>query len=509
MVLVDSLVKVKPGQFYGIEIEDFPCQVAQLSILLMKHLMDRELSDYFGMNIIDFPIRENANIVRGNALRLDWKDVCPAEKLDYIIGNPPFLGASMMTEQQKNEAVTIFGKIPLSNSIDYVGAWYHKACAFIQDKPIKVCFVSTNSICQGEQVKPLWDKLLRFYHLEIQFAYRTFLWSNEAKGKAAVYCIIVGFELGNSNQKKKLFDELGRLSFVDHINPYLVDAPDILVESRARPICNVPRVTMGNKPTDDGAFILSSDEKDEIIKSDSSSSRYIREYIGSYEFINGTTRYCLWLKDTGLAWATNKEIVKRVEHVRQFRLRSSAKPTREKADTPAIFFSPVQPESNYILIPRVSSEKRRYIPMGIMSKDVIASDSASIVHTDSLYCFSILTSNVHMSWMRTVGGRLKSDYRYSGSIVYNTFPWPNESIEIHETIERTAQKIIDTRAKYENATMATLYDNTLMPPDLRRAHQDNDRAVWEAYGRAWPIGDESACVAHLMKLYQAKVSEIC
>ena len=210
-----------------------------------------------------------------------------------------------------------------------------------------------------------------------------------------------------------------------------------------------------------------------------------------------------------MAWATNKEIVKRVEHVRQFRLRSSAKPTREKADTPAIFFSPVQPESNYILIPRVSSEKRRYIPMGIMSKDVIASDSASIVHTDSLYCFSILTSNVHMSWMRTVGGRLKSDYRYSGSIVYNTFPWPNESIEIHETIERTAQKIIDTRAKYENATMATLYDNTLMPPDLRRAHQDNDRAVWEAYGRAWPIGDESACVAHLMKLYQAKVSEIC
>ena len=492
--------KVGLHQFYGIELEDFPCEIAKVSLLLMKHLMDQEISHYFGMNLIDFPIRDNANIIKGNALRLDWAEVVPKEELDYIIGNPPFVGASMMSAEQKSDAVSVFGKMKLSNSIDYVGAWYHKACDYMNGMPIKVCFVSTNSITQGEQVQPLWGKLYHKYGIDILFAYRSFLWSNEAKGKAAVYCVIIAFRIGQGISQKRIYDAHGSSRTVSNINPYLVDAPNILIVSSGTPISDVPRVTLGNKPSDDGALILSPEQRAAMLARNPAAAPFIRRYVGSYEYIYDVERYCLWLKGTGLAWVNIREILERVEHVREFRRKSTAEPTRQKADTPSVFFSAVQPESDYILIPGVSSELRDYIPIGIMQQNVIASNATSIVHSSSTYHFGILTSSTHMAWMRAVAGRLKSDYRYSGSVVYNTFPWPVLRETCVQSIISTAEGILAARSQYPNAIMAVLYNPVTMPPELRKAHQRNDKAVMEAYGKDWQ--NEAECVADLMKLYQ-------
>ena len=503
--VVDMLIMVKPGQFFGIEIEDFPCQVAQLSMLLMKHLMDREVGDYFGMNIIDFPIRENVNIVRGNALRLDWNEVCPAERLNYIIGNPPFVGANIMTQEQKDEVHIVFGDNDSVGNLDYVSCWYWKSAEMMKKNwNTHTCLVSTNSITQGEQVAILWKPLLQI-GVKIDFAWRTFKWSNEAKGKAAVHCVIIGFSLGGHSLKKLIFDDV-QIFTADNINPYLVDAPDVIIESRSKPLCAVSNMLKGSQPTDDGHFVLSLEERNELLSQFPDAAQLIRPFIGAKEYIQGLSdRYCFWLQDVSPAKYAHIPLIReRIAKVREFRLNSRKAKTRQDADTPMLFQEIRQPESEYILVPRHSSENRRYIPLGFMPKEYICGDSNLLIPNASLFDFGILVSNIHMAWMRTVSGRLKSDYRYSAQIVYNNFVWPQLDEKQRARITETAMKILEIRQKYPDASLAVLYDNDMMPPDLHHAHQDNDRAVWEAYGKAWPIGNEAACVAHLMRLYQQK-----
>ena len=452
---------------------------------------------------LDFlPLKSYANITEGNALRLEWENVVPKAKLNYIMGNPPFVGASMMTKTQKDEAVTIFGAGKRVNSIDYVGAWYHKAAAMMVETPIRAAFVSTNSITQGEQVAPLWEKMLHQYHVHIDFAHRTFKWNSEAKEKAAVHCVIVGFSVAPSSRPKYIFTNTATIA--ENINPYLIDAPDVLIVSHSNPICDVPRITYGNKPSDGGHLILSEAERELLIANDESIAPYVRRYIASKDFINNDeVRYCIWLKGVSPSvYRKNTEVMRRLQAVREMRLASTAAPTRAMADKPYLFFSTPQTDSNYLCIPEVSSERRRYVPIGFMDKSVIASNLVSIVPEATIYHFGVLTSNVHMAWMRTVCGRLKSDYRYSGSIVYNTFPWPTPTEEQRTKIEQTAQDILNARALYPETSLADLYDETTMPSELRKAHQDNDRAVMRAYGFRPGEMTESSCVAELMKLYQ-------
>ena len=461
------------------------------------------------MSLNFLPLKSYTNIAEGNALEINWEDIIHKYQLSYIMGNPPFVGASMMTKQQKEQAVSIYGKIKLSNSIDYVGAWYHKAAAYIDGTTIRVSFVSTNSITQGEQVAPLWDKLVNRYGVHIDFAYRTFKWNSEASEKAAVHCVIIGFSQYINHNKRKLYLDDSRMILVENINPYLLNAPDVLVSSRSKPICDVPKMLLGNKPADGGNLILSSEERDEIIKREPNLEPYIHPYIGAVEYINNKIRYCFWLVGVSPSTIKNSpELKKRLEAVREMRLNSSAAPTREKADTPGLFFFISQPSTSYLLVPSTSSENRRYIPIGFLSPEIIASNSTTIVPNATLYNFGIMTSNVHMAWMRTVGGRLKSDYRYSGGIVYNTFPWPIPTAVQKLKIEQTAQAILDARALYPDSSLANLYDEVAMPRELRKAHQDNDRAVMQAYGftKEHPAySSESACVAELMKMYQKLV----
>lgn len=505
----ESPIQISISQFYGIEINDFAVTVAKTALWIAESQMMKETEKILLVPLDFLPLKTNAYIVEGNALQIDWEEVVPKTRLNYIMGNPPFVGASMMSKQQKEQAVAIYGKIKLSNSIDYVGAWYHKAAAFIDKTNVRVAFVSTNSITQGEQVAPLWDKLIHKYKIHIDFAYRTFKWNSEASDKAAVHCVIIGFSQLSNSQNKILYLDNSRPHFVKNINPYLLNAPDILVSSRSSPICNVPKMMLGNKPADGGNLILSSEEKDEIISREPSLAAYIHPYVGAVEYINKKIRYCFWL--VGVSPSVIKssaELKKRLEAVREMRLKSSAAPTREKANTPGLFFFISQPSTEYLLIPSTSSESRRYIPIGFIPPHIIASNSTTIIPDATLYNFGVLTSNVHMAWMRTVGGRLKSDYRYSGGIVYNTFPWPSPTDAQKAKIEQTAQEILDARALYPDSSLADLYDELTMPPQLRKAHQNNDRAVMQAYGFDVKTMTESACVAELMKLYQQKVAEL-
>ena len=435
-------IQVSIGQFYGIEINDFAVTVAKTALWIAESQMMKETEAIILMHLDFLPLKSYTNIAEGNALRMDWESVVPKHKLSYIMGNPPFIGASMMTKEQKEQAVSVYGKIKLSNSIDYVGAWYHKAAAYIDGTTIRVSFVSTNSITQGEQVAPLWDKLVNRYGVHIDFAYRTFKWNSEASEKAAVHCVIIGFSQYANNNKRKLYLDNSRMILVENINPYLLNAPDVLVSSRSNPICDVPKMLLGNKPADGGNLILSSEERDEIIKREPNLESYIHPYIGAVEYINNKIRYCFWLVGASPSTIKNSsELKKRLEAVREMRLNSSAAPTREKADMPGLFFFISQPSTSYLLVPSTSSENRRYIPIGFLSPEIIASNSTTIVPNATLYNFGIMTSNVHMSWMRTVGGRLKSDYRYSGGIVYNTFPWPTPTEAQKAKIEQTAQAI--------------------------------------------------------------------
>lgn len=504
MLDMNNPIQVSIGQFYGIEINDFAVTVAKTALWIAESQMMKETEDVVHMTLDFLPLKSYANITEGNALQLDWGSVVPKYELNYIMGNPPFVGASMMTKAQKDEAVAVFGKGKRVNSIDYVGAWYHKAAALMQGTSSRAAFVSTNSITQGEQVAPLWDKLLHQYHVHIDFAHRTFKWNSEAKEKAAVHCVIIGFSIAENTQTKYIYTNGVASQPASNINPYLLDAPDVLISSRGAALCDVPRMTAGNKPSDGGNLILSQEERDALIAKDASVAPCVRRYVGSKDFINNDeVRYCLWLKGVSPAlYRKNTEIMRRLEAVKQMRLASSAAPTRALAEKPYLFFSTPQTDSKYLCIPEVSSERRRYIPIGFMDKRVIASNKLLIVPDATLYHFGVLTSNVHMAWTRTVCGRLKSDYQYSGATVYNTFPWPNPSPEQQTQIEKTAQMILDARALYPDCSLADLYDETTMPPELRKAHQNNDRAVMAAYGFSVRDMTESKCVAELMKMYQ-------
>ena len=496
-------IQVSIGQFYGIEINDFAVTVAKTAMWIAESQMMKETEEIVHMHLEFLPLTSYANIVEGNALRLDWESVVPKDKLDYIMGNPPFVGASMMTKEQKAEAVAVFGKGKRVNSIDYVGAWYHKASHYIQNTNIAVAFVSTNSITQGEQVAPLWEKLFKEYGIHIDFAHRTFRWDSEATAKAHVHCVIVGFSVSEVKKAKRLFTT-ERMQIVSNINAYLLDAPNVFIESRNSAICNVPKITYGNKPSDGGNLILSEDECKSLLSGNPNLRCCIRRYVGAKDFINNdVVRYCLWLKDVSpMVYYKNNEIMRRLDAVKSMRLASSAAPTRALADKPYIFFSTPQTDSNYLCIPEVSSERRKYIPIGFMDKSIIASNTVSIVPDATLYHFGVLVSNVHNAWMRAVCDRLKSDYRYSGAIVYNNFPWPTPTEAQKAKIEQTAQAILTARAKYPDCSLAVLYDERTMPAELRTAHQRNDKAVMEAYGFWGKLNTETECVAELMRMYQ-------
>ena len=499
-------IKVGIGQFYGIEINDFAVTVAKTALWIAEAQMKYETEQIVQQEIAFLPLKSYANIVEGNALRIDWQDVVPKEKLNYIMGNPPFVGYSLQTKEQKNDILSVYvdekGKpYKTAGKIDYVAGWYYKASLLMQNTTIRAAFVSTNSITQGEQVAGVWKPLFERFGIHIDFAHRTFRWDSEATLKAHVHCVIVGFSIAENKSDKILFDNDTK-KVANNINAYLIDADDIFIENRTKAICNIPKMLSGNRPTDGGYLILSPDEADELKKSEPLATKYIKRFMMGYEFINNVPRYCLWLVNVSPAELNDMpKVKKRVQYCKEAREKSPDKGRQRLAETPTLFRETLNPEK-FIALPKVSSENRRYIPMGYLGADVIAGDKLFVIPSATLFHFGVLTSNVHMAWMRAVTGRLKSDYSYSINIVYNNFPWCEPSAEQKAKIEQTAQGILDARAKYPDCSLADLYDETTMPPDLRRAHQLNDFAVMAAYGFAKNI-TESECVASLMKMYRA------
>ena len=462
-------IKISIGQFYGIEINDFAVTVAKTALWIAESQMMKETEDVVHMSLDFLPLKSYANITAGNALRLDWP------KTDYIMGNPPFVGYTYQTVEQKEDLQSVADGV--GKNIDYVTGWYFKAAQLMQDTNIRTAFVSTNSITQGEQVAEVWKPLYDRFGVHIDFAHRTFRWDSEASLKAQVHCVIVGFSIAN-NSKAKILYTSGRPQTVENINAYLLNAPSIFVERKATPLCAVPAMSKGSQPTDGGNLIIRAEDYDDFCKHTPAATKYIRP-----------------------------AVVDRVHAVKDFRLKSKKEATRKWADMPTLFTENRQPTSPYIAIPEVSSGNRRYIPIGFLSADVICSNKIQLVPNAGLYHFGILMSNVHMAWMRAVCGRLKSDYDYSANIVYNNFPWPLPSAEQQGKIELTAQAILDARALYPDSSLADLYDETIMPPELRKAHQDNDRAVMRVYGFKPGEMTESACVAELMKMYQKLTKE--
>jgi type I restriction-modification system DNA methylase subunit len=482
-----NLLKVSVEQFYGIEIESFPCQIAQVGMWLIEHQMNLRLTE-FGTYYERLPLTHNATIIHSNALRMEWEDVVPKGELNYILGNPPFNGARMMSATQKDDMNLVFGKLKGVGNLDYVTAWYKKAADMMESTThVRAAFVSTNSIAQGEQPAILWKPLME-RGVFINFGIPTFKWYNEAKGKAAVHCVIIGFSYHRTEP---------------NINPYLLKAPNVFIESRRKPISDdVPDLVFGNMANDGGNLIIEADEYEAFLRSEPAAVKFIRKFTGSVEFINNLPRYCLWL-----AGATPQElrampkVMERVGKVRELRSASTREGTRKKADTPTLFAEIRQPETEYIIIPRVSSERRDYIPMGFIPPNVIASDAALIIPNATLYHFGILTSNTHMAWTRAVCGRLEMRYRYSKDIVYNNFPWPKADDKQKAEIEKLAQAILDARAAHPTSSLADLYDPLTMPPNLRKAHQNLDQAVMKLYN--FPkTHTEADVVAELMEMYQ-------
>ena len=503
----ENVIRVSIGQFYGIEINDFAVTVAKTALWIAESQMMKETEDITGESLDFFPLRSYANIVEGNALRMNWEEVAPKTKLNYIMGNPPFVGYSLQSPEQKSDILSIYvdekGRpYKTAGKIDYVSGWYFKAAQLMAGTQIRAAFVSTNSITQGEQTAGVWKPLYERFGIHIDFAHRTFRWDSEASLKAHVHCVIVGFSATPNSQKRCLFSS-DRSQEVENINAYLVDAPDVFVESRSKPICDVPQMSSGGKPVEGGSLIFTEDEKTQFQKSEPLADKYFRPFMGSDDFINGHSRWCLWLVD-----ASPKElksmphVMERINAVREFRLTSIKQATRDYAAFPARFMEIKQPKGSYLMVPATSSENRRYIPLGYLDESVVASNAASFVPDATPYIFGVLTSNVHMAWMRAICGRLKSDYRYSVAIVYNNFPWPSPTDAQKAAIEQTARGILDARAKYPGCSLADLYDEATMPPELRKAHQENDRAVMKAYGFNVKETTESSCVAELMKMYK-------
>jgi hypothetical protein len=505
-------ILVNINQFYGIEIEEFPAQIAQVAMWLVDHQMNMQVRKRFGAYFVRLPLTAAASIHNTNALTTGWEGIVPKNELSYILGNPPFLGASVMNQKQKKELEKVFNYLKGCNSLDYVTCWYIKASQYIKDTKIEVAFVSTNSICQGEQIPILWPELLNKYNIKVNFAHQTFKWSNEAKGKAAVYCIILGFAAFDRIEKKLYFyksvtSEPNRV-YAKQINPYLVDAAPLIIQKRTEPISKVPKMVYGSKPTDGGNLIFNEEEKNEFLKLEPKAEPYIKQFIGSQEYINNIKRYCLWLPEIEPSKLKQlPHVLKHVEKVKQMRLESTSPTTREAADRPTLFFTVAQPADDYLVLPEVSSERRQYIPIGFVSKEIIASNKCLIVSGANLYLFGVLTSAIHMAWTRYVSGRLELRYQYSASIVYNNFPFPNELTEkTRKNIETGAQDILDIRSKYPNSSLADLYDPLSMPPALLKAHQKLDKAVENAYGRKFD--DDSQRVAYLFELYQKLSGEL-
>jgi len=529
-----QLVQVDVNQFYGIEIEEFPAQIAQVALWLTDHQMNMLVSEEFGQYFRRLPLIHSASIHCGNALQMDWNKVISAEQVDYILGNPPFVGSKFLNDSQRADMERVFGNVANAGVLDYVTAWYKKAVSYVkgdekisamlhdmtgtQKAPgerVKIAFVSTNSITQGEQVGALWSELLR-NGVKIHFAHRTFSWSNEARGKAAVHCVIIGFAL-HDTERKIIYDYEhikgeAHATEAENINPYLVDAHDLVLLRRDQPLCNVPEIGIGNKPIDGGNYLFTTEEKAAFLKQEPRAKSWFRRWIGSDEFINNYERWCLWLGDCPPEELRQMpEALKRVEAVRAFRLASKSAPTRKLADTPTRFHVENIPDKPYLVIPEVSSERRNYIPMGFMKPSTLSSNLVKIVPHAKLFHFGMLSSVMHMAWVRSVCGRLKSDYRYSKDIVYNNYPWPNDPTEKQRTaIEDAAQAVLDARAAHPDASLADLYDPVAMPPDLRKAHQVLDKAVDAAYGGAGfkptPARSDAERVAFLFELYHKYTS---
>lgn len=504
----ESPIQVSISQFYGIEINDFAVTVAKTALWIAESQMMKETEKILLVPLEFLPLKTNAFIVEGNALRVDWESVVPKSKLNYIMGNPPFIGARLMGKEQKADVNTIFPGWKNAGNLDYVCCWYKKASDMMQGTSVRSALVSTNSVSQGESVANLWKPLFDD-GVHIDFAYRTFRWDSEAKIKAHVHCVIIGFSVAASSTPKKLFDG-DRYQVANNINGYLLDGENVFVESRSKPICNVPEIGIGNKPIDGGFYLFEKEEMEDFIKKEPSSKKYFRPWYGSREFINQKPRYCLWLGEcTPAELKAMPHCMERVKAVREYRLASPSAGTVKLADKPTRFHVENMPKGHYVVIPEVSSEKRRYIPIGYLDDSKLCSNKLRLVPRATLFIFGVLESNVHMAWMRCVCGRLKSDYDYSIKIVYNNFPWPAPTEQQKAKIEQTAQAILDARALYPDSSLADLYDDLTMPPELRKAHQANDRAVMDAYGFIKGTAartSESACVAELMKLYQQKVS---
>ena len=500
--------RVSLDQFYGIEINDFAVTVAETALWISRLKANGDSSMFFEIGDDDFPLSEAAHIVHGNALRINWNDVLPADECSYIMGNPPFYGARMQSPDQKADIQNVFHGSKNSGNIDYVAGWYMKAAEYMNSYSIQTAFVSTNSICQGEQVANIWKPIYDLgFHID--FAHDTFRWQNETTNQAHVFVIIVGFS--KLNRKKKLFhhanpDAPQEVSHPENINAYLSTAPNVFIWNRSKPLFQVPLIGIGNKPIDGGNYLFKKSEKETFLQKEPQAAPYFHTWLGSDEFLNNHMRFVLWLGDTN-----EDELIylplccERIERVKQFRLASKSAPTRKIANAPTRFHVENMPEGTSVIIPRVSSERRNYIPMGFIGPEVFCSDATLLIPNADKYQYGILQSQFHNAWMRRVAGRLKSDYRYSGGVVYNNFIWPNPTLEQRKAIENCAQTVLDIRDKYPEKSLAELYDPDKMPADLLSAHKALDKAVEAAYGVDFN-GDEEKIVAHLFKLYSEKTA---
>lgn len=501
---VNQLSQINVDQMFGIEIEEFPARIAEVALWLADHQAKVLLSEAFGQFYRRIPLRKSPHIHVGNALRKDWREVLPPEQCSYILGNPPFVGHHYQSAEQKADQQAVMEDISAAGVIDFVANWHFKAAAYIYCTQAKAAFVSTNSICQGEQAGLVWTHLFNRWHIKIHFAHRTFVWESEARGKAHVHCVIVGFG-GHDTENKRLYDyesDPGKptITVVKNISPYLVEGPDRAVTNRSEPLCDVPKMNWGNKPTDGGHLILTPEERDGLLAKEPAAVKYIRPFMSGGDFINGMERFCLWLKDVSPGELRSLPLIlARVESVKQMRLASKAESTRKYAAFPTLFRQIAQPDSDYLAIPEVSSENRSYIPIVFVTKDVICSNTVQFVPDATLWHFGVLTSTAHMAWMRLVAGRLESRYRYSNTLVYNNYPWPTEVQKA--AVEKAAQAVLDARAAFPTSTLADLYDPVTMPPALVKAHAELDRCVDRCY-RKEPFPNDRARVEHLFTLYE-------
>ncbi|MDR2199788.1 MAG: N-6 DNA methylase [Deltaproteobacteria bacterium] len=475
-------LNVNLDQFYGIECEDFACQIAQVGMWLMDHQMNLEAAKELGGYHYNLPLKNSASIINANALKLNWENILPAKDFTYIFGNPPFAGSKMLTNIQREDMALVFNDhVKNYGILDYVTAWYDKASKYIEKKTTKVAFVSTNSITQGEQVTALWKPLIERYGVHIDFAYRTFKWTNEAKGNAGVYCVIIGFSTAKSKGNKIIYDNDKKI-IANNINPYLLDAPDIFIEKRRVPLCAVPEIGIGNKPIDGGYYLFTEEEKNRFVKTEPKSNKWFKRWYGAEEFLNNRPRWCLWLGECPPEELSKMpEAKKRIAAVREFRLASKSEPTQKLASTPRLFHVMNMPRKPYLVIPKVTTDRRDYLPIDFMLQEDLASDLLFIIQGANFYHFGVLSSKIHMLWVTAVCGRLGNNLRYSKDIAYNNFPWPVVSDNQRDDIVKAAENIINVRKLYKNSSLASLYDRDTMPDDLWNAHQQLDRTLMRAY----------------------------